>query len=506
LLLAVVLSAGCEQPSVQVTGQPGSSTLPAPRTQSETIINVSYLSEARGVPEDQVISVSYNDDFDTASSGTQATIIQTSQGRTVYSGASTLGWSYSTDGAQSWTYGGQVLPDSEHGVPAAVLWGDPSITHSRVDQHFVFIGNLMIPVSKYPADGISGFVTAYIGGGCVAKSSDGGRSFALYQCMQSTSTDARGDIYDGGTMEAGNHGEIYVAWINLSAGTIDVWSASSETATFAMLPTPFPGQTAAAHPLLRYDPDSGSLYALAPITLNADTDSAALFINRWDGSHWGTAKQASDPDLRSEPSIAFTGGAVRRGQPYSFDVGPGEGLIGSTGPSSVRLLYTAQDSTGRYFLRGGQCDAALSTGCGPVDGWGTGASPGGHVPGDQFSPLVRLARPAFSPLEPYEWKAVWSSREQDPSGNTFIVVQSNLVQFANGDGLALGEPLFGPLTPCPSSGSNYWGDYDDLQNVAIASGSLTPDWITTFSDSSQGCQYQWDFTSYHVHLSDVRFQ
>jgi hypothetical protein len=98
------------------------------------------------------------------------------------------------------------------------------------------------------------------------------------------------------------------------------------------------------------------------------------------------------------------------------------------------------------------------------------------------------------------------------SGNTFVIVQGNLTQSANGQSLLLGEPVFGPLTPCPSTtvgstqGSDYWGDYDDLQTIGTAAGTTSPAWLQTFSDSSQGCQYQWVWTSYHVHVSNVTFE
>ena len=77
-------------------------------------------------------------------------------------------------------------------------------------------------------------------------------------------------------------------------------------------------------------------------------------------------------------------------------------------------------------------------------------------------------------------------------------------------GVILGEQVMGPLSPCPSSSTNYWGDYDDLQTIGygVGSGSTAgvATWIGTFGDSSQGCQFDWAFTSFHLHVSNVVYQ
>ena len=144
---------GCTQPSDQITGTGDGLDL-VPRTQSETIINVSNPLPFVGGPPTQIITVAYNDDFDVA--GNPTLIDQTATSRTIFAGASLMGWSWSDDSGSTWHYGGQVKPTPESG--AAIIWGDPSITHSLVDPTYVFMGNLMIPTSIYPSGGITGTV------------------------------------------------------------------------------------------------------------------------------------------------------------------------------------------------------------------------------------------------------------------------------------------------------------------------------------------------------------
>jgi hypothetical protein len=178
----------------------------------------------------------------------------------------------------------------------------------------------------------------------------------------------------------------------------------------------------------------------------------------------------------------------------------------------LHALYTTQDGTGRKFIRGSQCDWLL-TSCNDIAGWGTP-----DVVGDQYSPVIRIARPTLATGGDFVWKTTWSSREDDPSGSTFIISQGNAVIFSGNSGLILTEPVFGPLMPCPATAAegdgngvtDYGGDYDDLQPIGygVGAGGVAgvPTWIQTFSDSSQGCQYQWDFTSYHLHVSNTVFQ
>src|SRR5258708_12446067 len=123
----------CGGPGTQVTG--GQDQTGGGNDQSETAISV------QGYGDKQVITVTYND-----GTGNTGKIVYTPTQRTVFSGASLMGWSYSTDNGGHWTYGGKVTPGSDW----PILWGDPAITASKTNQAIVFLSNLAAPASTYP--------------------------------------------------------------------------------------------------------------------------------------------------------------------------------------------------------------------------------------------------------------------------------------------------------------------------------------------------------------------
>src|SRR5262249_26844036 len=147
---------------IPVSGQPGQGNTQK-FDQSETAVNVSNFAAK------SVITVSSNDGTDT-----DATILYTSSTRKVLKGTSLMGWSYSQDSGATWKFGGKLAPPAGW----SVLWGDPAITRSHLDQRYVFLSNLAIPDSKFPAGGIDGPVNSYMGGACIARSTDGGITFA----------------------------------------------------------------------------------------------------------------------------------------------------------------------------------------------------------------------------------------------------------------------------------------------------------------------------------------
>src|SRR5262250_2360721 len=92
--LVVLLGAGC---AFRIAGQ-NQADHTWRRTQSETAIASGYGNYYG------FITVTYNDE-----TGTEETILFTPSSRTVLSGASLMGWSYSTDRAKTWTYRGTVV-------------------------------------------------------------------------------------------------------------------------------------------------------------------------------------------------------------------------------------------------------------------------------------------------------------------------------------------------------------------------------------------------------------
>ena len=46
----------------------------------------------------------------------------------------------------------------------------------------------------------------------------------------------------------------------------------------------------------------------------------------------------------------------------------------------------------------------------------------------------------------------------------------------------------------------YWGDYDDLNGLGPVAGRTGNVFVRTFTDSQQGCDYRWNYTSSKVHV------
>jgi len=463
-ILIAIFTSGCTTPGSVVTGNKNQGNTQAAE-QSETAINVSNFSAK------QVITVTYNDATDS-----ESTIIYTPTTRTLKDGASLMGWSYSTDGGDSWSYGGKVTPPSGW----AAIWGDPAITRSHLNQRYVFISNLAIPSSMYPEGGISGPVNNYIGGACIARSTDGGVSFKNYQCIHDNH-----HFYDGGSMAPDTDGSIYVAYVDVDEDQIDVWRSPGVDGTFTLMPTPFSGIKMLSHPRLRFDAVSGDLY-LASQQWNGE-----VLVTRFHKGAW------SEPVVASHaapiyPSFQLSDRKLRTGPQFSFDVG----AASIHGNDAVRFVYTHKDEkSGRYYIRGSICPRDLS-GCKDVPEWGT--TPGNlNITGDQFNPIVR-AFPGFLTIPPV-WKVSYQSRQNNPKGNQVAIYKGNLVVLPNGTRVFVPFKLIDDQLVCGDN-RGYWGDYDDMQLQGF-SDSLNAIFIRAFTDSRKGCDYQWQYTSHHHHVS-----
>jgi hypothetical protein len=469
-LLGAAGLSGCASAGVPATGLPKQGNTQS-FDQSETAVNVSNFSAK------SVITVTSNDGTDTGS-----TIQYTSSTRKTLKGASLLGWSYSQDNGASWTFGGKLAPPAGW----SVLWGDPAITRSQLDQRYVFLSNLAVPDSKFPAGGISGPLNSYLGGACIARSTNGGVSFQNYQCLSLES-----HFYDGGSMAAGNDGAIYAAYVDVNDDRIDVWRSPGIDGTFTRMPRPF-NVTIYSHPRLRVDPGSGDLYVAA------QRSDGYVLMTRFHGGSWQAAVAASSLPAALYPEIDLSDRSLRTGPQFSFDVGA-ESVDGDENPGhdAVRLLYTTFDNKEqRYYVRGSFCERNLS-GCKDAPEWGT--TPGNlSLTGDQFNPVIR-ALPGLFTLPPI-WKATYLSRQRDPKGNTVSLEQGNLVRLPNGFRILLPFKLVDSHLVCPDN-RGYWGDYDDMQLSGFD--GLNAIFLRTFSDSSQGCPQRWEYTSHHVHVSAV---
>jgi hypothetical protein len=456
--------------------------------QSETALTTAY-SNAQ-----DIIVVAYNDGTDTSS-----TVKYTPQTRTVLPGASSMGWSYSLDKGQNWTYGGKVLPPEKW----AALWGDPAITTSGTHYSIVFMSNLAIPSSKMPQNGISGAVNDYIGGACIARSIDGGKHFQVYQMLSN-----QNHFYDGGSMAASKKGEVFAAFVDVNTDRIDVWRAPSDNGQFAPMPNPFPDMKMYSHPRIRISPYDDTLYVAA------QSSDWAVYMTRWTGQAWSPRVRASVGSVELYPNTKFTTGTVlRNGPQFSFDIGAAstEDYV-----DAIRVMYTQRDAkTDRLFVTSSYGKLDLS-GFYSAPQWGT--TPGNlNTPGDQFNPNVRAWR-GFIGLPPV-WKATFMNR--DPKAIDKVdLEEGNLAYLPNGTRIYVPFHAIKDIPVCPDLrpatnaagladpsghyGGGYWGDYDDLEIVGFSRGGAAQ-FLRTVSDSSMGCQQRWLLTSHHVHITAAIF-
>lgn len=469
-----VACTSCGGPGTPVTG--GQGPTGGGNDQSETAIS------AQGYGNNQVITVTYNDE-----TGNAGKIVYTPTQRTVYAGASLMGWSYSTDSGGHWTYGGKVTP----GADWPILWGDPAITASKTNQAIVFLSNLAVPVGKYPGPGgiiatkFSNGLANAIGGACIARSTDFGKSFTSYQCVHEPSY----DFYDGGNMASGPYGDIYAAYIDITSGQVDIWRSPNDSGTFSLMSNAFLGISPTTHPRLRAWTD-GTLYA-AVRSSNGD-----VVINRFVNGNWGSPKAACH-NVEQYPGIALSDRTLRTGPQFSFDVGAAS-IIGN---DEVRVVCTTRDAqTNRLFLEASFCPLDLATGCLDAPGWATSTQNSSGYTGDQFNPLIQ-AFPGFFSIPPI-WKVSFLSREDDPTGNKVGVQQGNLAVLpAPGmQRIFLEFDLVTAQTICPDN-RGYWGDYDDLRIYGFSGGDTQL--IRTETDSSAGCTKRWDTNSEQVHVSSA---
>jgi hypothetical protein len=455
-------------------------------TQSETACAVAF---ARG---QGIFVTTYNDDTD------DGKITYTANDRVVFRGASLLGWSYSLDRGQTWTYGGKVNPPA--GI--AALWGDPAIVVSRSNSSRVYITTLSIEDSKIPLTGHHGWLDeGTITGACVARSDDGGIHFAVQSCFSESK-----HFYDGSALAAGFGGDhrIFAAFRDTVNSHIDVWVSPDGLAPFVKIADPFPGMEMVSHPRLAYDQVTGALLVAA-----IATGDQVIYMNRLVGSTWQVPVRASFPTTRIDVPVGTQ--TIRMAYGFSFDVGsPSQTELddGGTrvGDDAIRMLYTTRDAeTKRIYVRGSSCRADLSR-CVDVPQWGT--TPGNlHTPRNQWNPTVK-AWIGFIGLPP-EWKATYQTTDDDP--NAVSIKQGNLAVLPNGTPIFLPFDLVAPRPICPdfrygspgNAKSGYWGDYDEMTFAGFSRDSTSPEFLLTFSDSSKGCVSQSEFTSNHLHVSSV---
>jgi hypothetical protein len=399
----------------------------------------------------------------------------TNTNRFIHRNASLMGWTnWRPDGVK--TQEGRLRPPPGW----AVLWGDPAIARNSGNGNLLYISNLAVPDSKFPSgQEISGDINpmnlpstmcgAYIGGACIARSTDDGQSFSLssQDCLRRVDAGCPGGhFYDGGSIASSFAGRVYAAFNDVNRDRHDVYQAQSMTGSFQKItdynvPVIF-------HPRLRYGrerqsgTDNGALYMLY------QQASGAMGLARYDGGGtlngaWFTATWTS-PAIGTFNPVKLTDRNLRTQPDYDFDVG-----LNESGQPEIRIVYSVHDGSGLVHMNGASCvpnwPSLVCTPKGPL--WSTTAMFG---PTNQWNPTIAYGK---NPGGGNTWQVSFLLSLQS----------SNLVELWRG---TISNGGMGPMMrqetaqrACPDLRS-YWGDYDNSVP------GLFGQFYRGFSDSSHG--------------------
>ncbi len=401
--------------------------------------------------------------------------------RYIFNGASQMGYTTYNWSTRSIVSSNNIRPPSGW----AVLWGDPSIVRNGNSSHSskIYLANLAIPSSKFPASGqivgpvdSGGSCGSYIGGACIARSTNDGTSFTLAasDCVQRITTACpQGTFYDGSDMTTSPEGRVYAAFNDVTRSRNDVYMATTPTGAFSRI-TDLP-IASGMHPRLKYGPDG--LYLLF------QTSGGSLTLARYNGgsSYTGTWTNVTVPGS----SGVFNGGAdvqlsdrsIRLGPEYDFDIG-----LGDSGENQIRIVYVLRNASGKHYIKAVRCSTGTIT-CAEPGAWNTASTSGDQWgPGIAFGFHVSTGKVA--------WYLSYYSRQTSPTGNQ---VRLWSAEIRNPPGLSemSTSALEGSQVPCPDlrpSGGGYWGDYDRMR------GTIGMMW-RGFSDSAHGTCTRKMFTS-----------
>lgn len=474
LLGAALLAGACDEETIVTGGgSPGDPT--NDRAQSETSLAV---SEVYGGGANVIIS--YNDDTNQV----PAYIEYTPTDRLVKQGASLMGWSLSSDGGRTWTYKGRVAPPPG----TAVLWSDPAVTARTLNsgvKGIAFMTNLELPSATFPVGGIHGSVAAFLGGACIARSTDSGQTFGAVQCVR-----VGGRKYDGSAIALAGTGRVCAAYNDIVQKNIDVWCADGALNNFTYRGRPFgSSRIIDSHPRL-WAMDDGTMY------LTTWSNNQLLMTRSVSGNTWSPPRVVNFYSAASQPYVPLGGtDALRTAGQFAVAVGPA--YLG--GSNVVRVIYGANEPDGRTHLRGTECDVTLTT-CIDIPQWTTGNwYGGGAAAGHQFNPKLAVW-PGTGSQEPV-WKVTYYTTQDAPGTSQLSAKEGNLV-YNHIYNYYLFQPFdFVPLHAVCATLGGYWGDYDYMTFNRIDPSSGLAEFIVGGSDSQRGCDYQWTFDSRHQHVS-----
>lgn len=458
--------------------------------QSETTTTASFFTN------DTIVTTAYNDEsqfhgFEFLADGTRRT----------HFGATMTGWAWAEGNPQTgadfssafnkWTKGHIAGPPPGW----ALLWGDPALTTSKANHSRVFLSNLAVPASRFPAVGyFDGAINqSLLGGACIARSTDGGKTFtvASQDCLSNN-----GDFYDGGELTSDNTGAIFAAYTDITTSKIDVWRAPSDTAAFSRIGDPFPGITITEHPVVKTDAWSNEIYVMAVSYSN-------LWLNHFDGRSWATPLLLTSSAVTAAP-FTVAGKTIRTAQQFDFDIG----FPWANGLPELRFCHGFVKTNGHYGMKCGWVHTHPWSGE-PSDGSVHGYDPTWSTegtPGDQVNPDITAA-PGFGSIIPPDWRLTWYDTATDTYWDP-NVPDSSLV-YVRGAMLKPGWFIITALThgQVPCAAVDYWGDYDALTLVGYDSNGHAH-YLKTFSDSTSPleptCTYT-DVFAQPLHISEVHY-
>jgi hypothetical protein len=426
----------------QVTGQVSSQAI---REQSETAM---VINPAAGI-----ITIGYNGDDPTH-------VTYTTTDRVVSRGFS--GMEYSSHSTTATTWGGstRLAPPSS----MAVIWSDPVLGQITGTQN-VFYAMLAIPSALWPASGtVSGNLANFIKGTCIARSSDGGRSFAALTNADCINTGT--DVIDGGSMGS-NTSTLTVAYWNVTRARIDAWQSTSAPG-WTKLPDPFPGKNIQSHP------------KMAGGVLMAADGAGQIWVTTLAGAGWDPPMLAAS-DFNNQNHVVA--GQTIRTEGFTLEYGNLSSPF-----SSVAAVWYATAGGG---VKGVKCTItpSINRGCFAPTGWHT---PAGW---NAFMPSIAGAHVNDGTMFGHNaWLlTVWRA----DTANT-VQMASTRVD-ASDTALTWAVAIPGNQIPCASVTNHYWGDYDDTRVEVPATGA--PKFHRGFTESDQAAcsrTQQWNALPQHV--------
>jgi hypothetical protein len=495
-----------DQPAGERTQQQSRALVPSFTGRTAEITNTrnqfqqaeTALTVAEGTDGQQIIVAAFNDHSDTGSTITYDDSTDAGT-RTVHPGASLMGWRYSIDGAHSWSTAVDKLPPPSGW---AVLWGDPALATAKDDKTNVVFSNLGIQTSDLP-NPVTVLNDSIFRGLCIARSQDGGKTFAFSPEQPCIVADAN-ENFDGGSLVAPSKDLVYAAALvrqnnNPNSGRIQVW-ASVMNAPFAPVSTIgaqlFANKVIKSHPRIAYSEKSGLVVA-------AQDAEGKLWMSRYlsYSSGWSQPAQVGSGLPSNGSTVDFLPDLkVRLAPQFSFDIGD---PVTDAEDDAIRIVYTTMPD---HHIKATRCPLEFTAAnCVDVPEWKF--PPDVDPPWeslDQFHPVVAYSRSADG-TDAHWHTSFWSRETSILDDDEVLMMGAELSIGTTGHAwLSHILPLTGQQTPCPTTAKHFWGDYDGMVSLGE-----DPDgrhvFVRGFTDSTGVACVRYPFHADPMHVSSVRF-